>query len=532
MQSRRFPVLSFLLFVALVIPALSGLAVARAHPTDSIGLPAAELYVTDGYARNWTALDAGTLDPRTDSPEINLGSPGVDPSTLPVLSADGSTLVQLGAGGKIVVRAGLLGPERIRFSPDVTVGDFALSRDGRRLVVYAIGDALGDALSGPAWRVFDTGDGRLVASIQGGEGRDPWETFAIDADAHRLYRLALDPGGDQGSSTGPQPTQLIANDLATGSEVGRIALPQVRAGFWQSEETVTIGGGEEPLMRELIPALAVSPDGRHVAVVHAEEEAMTLVDSERMAIDQTLELEHPASAWSRLLAWASLSPQSASAKALEGTERRAVFAPDGARLFVSGTQARVEDGEPVFHGLGLRAIDIETGDVGVELSGDAPIDRIVPSPDGGSLYVITSVTNPATEPTAGTMPFLLRRLDAETLEPIAERAFKDWPRFLLRSTLADPTLPLTIELVDMAFAPSVVTVPVGSPVQLVVANHGATTHSLKTGDESGTWEVHVDVAPGETEAIVIDAPAAGEYKMFCDVAGHAEAGMGGVLVAR
>ena len=284
-------------------------------------------------------------------------------------------------------------------------------------------------------------------------------------------------------------------------------------------------------MQQSIPALAVSPDGRRVAVVHAGEEAITLVEAERMALDRTVEMEQPASTWGRLLAWMSPAPRAASAKALEGTERRAVFAPDGMRLFVSGTQASVEDGEPVFRGLGLRAIDVESGAIDAELPGEAPIDRIVPSPDGGSLYVVTSVTHPATEPAAGATPFRLQRLDSDTLEPIAERAFKDWPRFLLRSTLVDPELPLTIELVEMAFAPSVITIPAGSPVELVVANRGATAHSLKTGDETGSWEVRVDVAPGEATTIRLDAPA-GEYKMFCDVAEHATAGMGGVIVAR
>ena len=244
-RTRRFSVLPYLLLAVLTIQVLSGMAVARAYPTDDIGLPAAELYVSDAPAMTWAALDAATLDPRTDSPAVELGPSVIDRSVLPVLSADGSTLVQLSHDGAVVVRAGLLGPERIRISPDVMVGDLAVSRDGRRVVVLAIGDASGVDLGGPAWKVFDATDGHLLSSVQGGEGPDPWEIFAVDADARRLYRLALDPGVDT-AGTGPRPTQLIAHDLATGAEAGRIALPRVLAGFWQSEETVAIGDGQEP----------------------------------------------------------------------------------------------------------------------------------------------------------------------------------------------------------------------------------------------------------------------------------------------
>src|SRR5215217_1894530 len=45
-------------------------------------------------------------------------------------------------------------------------------------------------------------------------------------------------------------------------------------------------------------------------------------------------------------------------------------------------------------------------------------------------------------------------------------------------------------------------------------------------DELG---IDIDIAPGETQETVINAPA-GEYEFYCNVPGHKEAGMVGTLI--
>jgi uncharacterized cupredoxin-like copper-binding protein len=90
---------------------------------------------------------------------------------------------------------------------------------------------------------------------------------------------------------------------------------------------------------------------------------------------------------------------------------------------------------------------------------------------------------------------------------------------------------LTIELVDMAFMPGNIVLPAETDVTLVIANHGTVAHNFRTLDEQVLLDVRVDVAPGESKAITLNAPA-GEYKVFCDIAGHAEAGMGGIMAVR
>ena len=59
----------------------------------------------------------------------------------------------------------------------------------------------------------------------------------------------------------------------------------------------------------------------------------------------------------------------------------------------------------------------------------------------------------------------------------------------------------------------------------MIPNDGAAPHNFSI-DELG---IDVDLAPGETQETVINAPA-GEYEYYCNVPGHKEAGMVGTLI--
>jgi plastocyanin len=509
-----------LIVLGLVAAGLPNLSQVRAFPEEEFGLPAAEIYVADGqYQSNLIPLDAVTLQDRSDRPSAS-GDSGY---FAPVLSADGSTLAYLDSDATIVVRDGLYGPERLRFFPNGEVGYLFLNRDGSRLVAEVIADYSDANLRPPAWKVFDTADGRLLSAAQSEQTGDPWGLWVVDPDALRVYRLAY--ATSQATTTGPQATVLIANDLSTGAELGRLDLPEIHAGFWQSDETVEFSNGSsEPLMKELMPALAISPDGRRLAIAHADAEELTVFDAQRMAIERTVALTQSSSTVDRLLGLLPLRPESAAAKALEGTMLQAAFSPDGSSIYLAGTVSSVEENDVLYRGLGLRVVDVESGTITATAFGDDLIDRIVPSADGSSLYA-------AGPQTSGSMEYRLRHVDATSLEVIAERTFPEWRWFLMRSTMAEATAPLTIELVEMAFAPNIVTIPANTDVELTVVNHGTVRHNFRTGDEAGTWEVRIDLEPGESKTVTINAPA-GEYKLFCDEAGHADAGMGGAIIAR
>jgi uncharacterized cupredoxin-like copper-binding protein len=85
---------------------------------------------------------------------------------------------------------------------------------------------------------------------------------------------------------------------------------------------------------------------------------------------------------------------------------------------------------------------------------------------------------------------------------------------------------MTLEVVahDIFFEPKELTIPANTDVTVNVPNEGAAPHNFSI-DALG---IDVDIAPGATEQVVINAPA-GEYEFYCNVPGHKEAGMVGTL---
>ena len=79
--------------------------------------------------------------------------------------------------------------------------------------------------------------------------------------------------------------------------------------------------------------------------------------------------------------------------------------------------------------------------------------------------------------------------------------------------------------IDIYFEPSEVTIPANTDVTVNLPNEGVTPHNFSI-DALG---IDVDIAPGATEQVVINAPA-GEYEYYCNVPGHKQAGMVGTLI--
>lgn len=395
---------------------------APATPAAGIARPAG-LYATGGP--NGSAallpLDAEMLADRSGSPVIDPGS------ALWTLSADGSTAVSIAyppaRSGQnpppdrvtIVVRDGVAGPERARFHPPAPVVVPLLSRDGTRLAVARNGGMPG--ASGPqptAWYVLDTADGRLLATATATDYVDPGRSW-LAPDGRHLYSLAVPNAAAGGiNNTGPRPVTIVAYDLATGAESGRLALPDVLAGSWQTDRAV----GDEPVIAQLTPGAALSPDGRALALVHADADRVTLVDTERLVVARTFSLARGPSLLERL----GLAPRGAAAKAVETRTRQAVFGPDGQRLYIFGGESTVNDrGETVSRGLGLRVVDVQRGTPLAEALPGATISQVLPAPDGRSVYV--AGVKPGESGLRQDTAYLVRRLDAATLAPRAEREF-------------------------------------------------------------------------------------------------------------
>ncbi|MDQ3653482.1 MAG: hypothetical protein M3457_00185, partial [Chloroflexota bacterium] len=156
-----------------------------------------------------------------------------------------------------------------------------------------------------------------------------------------------------------------------------------------------------------------------------------MIDATTLTVIETLQIAPVASGWERMLAWLGLVPQSARAKVSEGRSLRAAWSADGQSLYLTGHE--IEVGETMDditgHGLGISKIEVATGEItAVALEGhDA--DFIIPAPDGQSLYVLMPV-QPWWD-NGGGSDFVLRRLDAETLETTAERRVDAWPQVML-----------------------------------------------------------------------------------------------------
>src|SRR5829696_4789346 len=78
---------------------------------------------------------------------------------------------------------------------------------------------------------------------------------------------------------------------------------------------------------------------------------------------------------------------------------------------------------------------------------------------------------------------------------------------------------------DIYFEPKEISISADTDVPFTLPNDGAASHNFSI-DELG---IDVDMAPGATEQVVINAPA-GEYEFYCNVPGHKEAGMVGKLI--
>jgi uncharacterized cupredoxin-like copper-binding protein len=85
----------------------------------------------------------------------------------------------------------------------------------------------------------------------------------------------------------------------------------------------------------------------------------------------------------------------------------------------------------------------------------------------------------------------------------------------------------TVESYDIYFEPKQLTIPAGTDVTVTLPNEGVTLHNLSID----ALAISVDIDPGETKTVTINAPA-GSYEYYCNVPGHKEAGMIGMLTVQ
>lgn len=410
--------------LALVLASLLVMPTALASPEHeaNAGPPDIGLYVSgDSAWRTYLPLDPATLSDTT-APALDFGEEYPDWE----LSADGSTfvLVEHPPDSAIVhVYDGLGGPERLSFRAGVPAFNPQLSADGARIVLH-----------GDGYHLFETKTGRHLSTtemIGRSDGLFDVGSTLIHWAGNRLYHVFV---AENGPAEGPWPLQLAAYDLTSGEQVGRLSLPDILAGSWSGARVEQV-----PVFEVQTPGIALSPDGSRLAIVGADRQTVTLVDSKSLTVHGAHALYHPTGLLDRVIGW--FAPQSAEAKHMDGAVVSATFAADGRHVYVYGYEGSVGETreEAAERGLGLMVVDAETGEVVAEALAGEFIWEVLLAPDGETIYTIGPSESRLAAPRVP--DFVARRLDVTSLEVLAEREFDGQRRLFMVPAPAVASLP-------------------------------------------------------------------------------------------
>jgi hypothetical protein len=109
---------------------------------------------------------------------------------------------------------------------------------------------------------------------------------SVRDDRHLFMLLAREAGYPASRALTPQ---LVSEDLFTGKELGRLSLPGLHAGARATHRQVE----GAPLIEGWTPGIALSPDGRQLAIVDGSSRELTLIDTSSMSITKTMLLHQP-----------------------------------------------------------------------------------------------------------------------------------------------------------------------------------------------------------------------------------------------
>lgn len=335
-------------------------------------------------------------------------------------SDDGSMLAVIWTmSNKVRIFDARTGVQRAGFGLPAGVRVQGLSPDGRKL--YSMSNR---------WYTFSTTSGRMVNAVNVHCCAAPYAPpMAYDAARGRLYILEpsqsivagtwIQSAFGQGAVTSeailrrpeapvsrPGPPRLVAYDSAS-RQIGHLALNGVTYGSWTGRQWAS--------SQSWTPGFALSPNGRQIAVYDGSTERLTLVDALRMWVLRSESLSRPQSTITRLAQWLGIAPRDALAKgeAAQGADLQMRYSPTGRVLYVTGTEQMPNGGGS---SIGIRAIDVATGEVVGEALKDQGPWWAQPAPDGSALYAL-SLTGDDSEP----FPTIFR-LDPTTLQVTAKRA--------------------------------------------------------------------------------------------------------------
>lgn len=384
-------------------------------------------YLYDSFvATKLVPLDPQTLNDQPDGETLEPGG---------IFSTDGSTQVDIEypegrdvnspnlnpADIWIVVRDLQSRAERSRFHPPVIGLISALSENGGRLVIKPYPPS-----SIAEWYVVDTTNGQLLVHIKDDSNSCSQELFDLTVQK-RIYCVA-DP--DIPEADGPEPMRFVVYDINSGTKTDEIEVPEALLGRWDTRR------GTLTVWKFLTPAVVLSPDGHQIAVVHADADKITLIDTQNLTVERTFSLSRRRSLMDLF------TPRIVYAKGeQEGTIRQAVFSPRGRYLYIFTQEVWLVTGDAPTQ-RGLRLVDLEQETIVAEALPEYQVQWVQPAPDG-TVYVF-GTTDERLLPyeIRASSPSTLWRLDGLTLEILAARVFAGYRagRLVPALTLPRPAL--------------------------------------------------------------------------------------------
>jgi WD40 repeat protein len=397
-----------LIVVAAVIA--NGLpATLPSQPGTAPGVVAGKaLYLSPSFnGSGWIQIDPENLKDLSAKPLLAIAPTTANSSDTQV-SADGSTIIVSDFSPSAVTRRvydGRTGQLRNFLVPQVTMVIDHLSADGT-LGLGRIGDNR-NPLTGES-AIITIADGHVVRRLFSIDIPGEIQATLVSPDLSTRYYVTT-PTALSLTSTAAQslPYSLLVRSW-TDALTAPIPLPGMTAG-------TTLTGPAAGTPTTFRSAIAFSADGSRLAALSADGRVLDVVDTKPLTI--TTVGVHKQTSFLDLL-----RPLVAEAKTINDEERRSmVFTPDGTALISWMTDVRYGDvNGPSRTTRGFQRIDISTGLVTAENGTPDGIYGFVMSPDGRSLYVIAR----AKEPPAAL--YVLRRLDAQSLELKAERRLADY----------------------------------------------------------------------------------------------------------
>jgi hypothetical protein len=405
----RTPVAIGVAALVLIAAVVGGreLALFRDRSAANPGVVAGKaIYLSPSFnGSGWVQIDPETLRDVSSKPLLDI-APSSTNSSATIVSADGSTIVvgDYSAGGVTQrvfdARSGQL---RGYFVPEVAMVIDALSADGR-LALGRLGDNR-TSLTGEKV-IVSIADGHVVRRVPA-VSVGPYQAWPVAPDLSAIYFITTPTEVSPVSPTAQSvPYSLVVQSTVTGAIGAAIPLPGIAAG-------TALTGPTTPLAFR--PGIAISADGGRLAAISMDGRTLDIVDTRTLAVT-TVTVHKKTSIFDLL------GPLVATAKTLNDEERRSVaFAPDGTSVITFTTSTRYDDINGPTRATGaFQRVEVATGVIAAETAVDGGIYDVAVSPDGRSVYLVVRAKEPPTP------VYVLRRLDAQTLELRAERVLSDY----------------------------------------------------------------------------------------------------------